>query len=43
MTKLIILVKICYQLLYICHSRTEGVDNNFGNVPNFLASVDISF
>ena len=34
MTKLIILVKICYKLLYVI----QGVENK---VTNFLASADI--
>ena len=36
-TKPIILVKICYKLLYVI----QGVKNSFGKVANFLASADI--
>ena len=37
MTKPIILVKICYKLLYVI----QGVENSFSKVANFLASPDI--
>ena len=37
MTNPIILVKICYKLLYVI----QFVENSFGKVANFLASTDI--